>query len=126
MGNRTAIALLCSLAAAKGVEALVVPVSPDAVDPLLIVIDLAVLRVVARPNMGLADELICALFIVAWLGVAAHWTGFDQTGWLRRDATAACVVLQLLLCLPIQRMQRGLKEFSHGPLRPAERNSGGI
>lgn len=114
MGDRTACALLGSLVVSKGVEMFA---RPDIVDPMLIAIDLAVLRVVVRPNMGIAEDLICALFVVAWLGVAAHWAGYDASGWLRRDASAACVALQLLLCLPVRRLQQGLSFYSHGPMR---------
>lgn len=100
MGSRTALALLCSLAASF--------LMTDSVG--LFLLDLLVLCAILRPNMTLADELIAALFVVAWAGYLAD----DQ---LRYDASYACVVLQMLLTLPVGRLQRGLELFSHGPLR---------
>lgn len=88
MGSRTALALLCSLVASFLMTG----------NLGLILLDLAVLAVILRPNMTLADELIAALFIVSWAGML----GDDQ---LRYDASYAVVVLQMLLCLPVERVR---------------------
>lgn len=110
MGSRTALALLCSLGVAMGIQRGIYPTQPDLVNALLFLLDLAVLCVILRPNMTLADELIAALFVVAWAGYLAD----DQ---LRYDASYAVVILQMILTLPVERLQRGLGMFSHGPLR---------
>lgn len=83
MGNRTALALLCSLGASF--------LMTDSIG--LFLLDVAVLCVILRPNMTLADELIAALFVVAW---AAYFAD-DQ---FRYDVGYAVVVLQMMLTIP--------------------------
>jgi len=87
MGNRTAWALLCSLGASFWV----------ADSKGLFLIDLLVLCVVLRRNMTLADELICAAFLPAWFAYLLDDGVRYEMGW-------ACVVLQMLLCLPVRRI----------------------
>lgn len=100
MGDRTAAALLCSLGASFLMTG----------SAGLFLLDIAVLCVILRPIMTLADELIAALFVVAWVGYLAN----DQ---LRYDMTYAVVVLQMILTMPVTRLQNGLNVVSHGPLR---------
>lgn len=113
MGNRTALVLLCSFFSGKGVEWGIYPNAPDYVNICLIGIDLCALRFIVRRNMGIADECIAALFLVAWLGYALDEEARYNFAWV-------CVVLQMLLTFPLRGIQKGLKEVSHGPLRPLE------
>lgn len=85
MGSRTALALLCSLGASF--------LMTDSIGLLLL--DLAVLCVILRPNMTLADELIAALFVVAW----ASYPAGEQ---LRYTVTYMVVVVQIALTVPAQ------------------------
>lgn len=70
------------------------------------------------------DDLIEALI---WptlaCGIAMHFGGRTAPlYWLNWSM----VLAQMLLGLPRPKWQRSLKDFSHGPLRPLENNSGGI
>lgn len=119
MGDRTAIALLCSLFAALSVQEYLEPFHPHYTDYALVCLDLVVLSTILRPNMRMADELIAALFLVSWFGIVASRMGYGDDG-LRYQASWACVVLQFILCFPVAKLQKGLELFSHGPLRPSE------
>lgn len=106
MGNRTAGALLCSFLYAKGLDGLSVPFSL----PLWLVADLAVLALIVGRNMTLQDELVAALFPVAW------WAYFTDAETLYQ-VTLFVVVMQFLIVLPWFKLQKGLEFFSHGPMR---------
>lgn len=105
MGSHTAWALLASLAYAFALEALHVPFGL----PWLLA-DAFVLRTILHPNMTLQDELIAALFPVAWIGYA-----LDE--YTRYDIAMPVVILQFLLVLPWPKLQRIIFSISHGPLR---------
>jgi hypothetical protein len=88
-GDRTACALLGSLGASFLITSSLG----------LWMLDLAVLAVILRPGMSMADELIAALFLIAW----PFYLASDG---LRYDASYAVVLLQLLLTAPITRIRK--------------------
>lgn len=106
MGNRTATALLASYLYAATLEWLQVPFSPA----LWLLPDLCVLWIIVRPNMGLADEMITALFLPSWFAYSAEPV-------MRYEIGMGVVILQFLLCFPMLKRQRGDGCVSHGPLR---------
>lgn len=105
MGSRTAWALLASLAYATALETMGVPFGAS-----YIVADAYVMRAIWQPSMNLQDELILALFPVAWLGYA-----LDE--YTRYDIAMPVVILQFLLVLPWPKLQRIIFSISHGSLR---------
>lgn len=106
-GSRTAWALLASYAYAWFVgDYLQVPFWA----PEWVMADLFVMRVILSPNAGLAEDLIAALMIPAWIGYALGQH-------LNYDIGMGVVALQFLLCLPVRKWQRIIFSVSHGPLR---------
>lgn len=103
MGNRTACALLASLAYAAILERLAIPFGP-----VWMLADLAVLAIILRPNMTLQDELIAALFVPAWVGYALDAETNYTIGMF-------VVTMQLLICVPWIWLQKGGGDVSHGP-----------
>lgn len=83
LGNRTSLALCLSLAASFYVSSSL----------LLWLLDLAVLCVILRPSMPIADKMVAALFLFAW---PAYLMGED----VRYYVGYAVVVLQFAICMP--------------------------
>jgi hypothetical protein len=104
-GNRTAWALLASVGLCIGLDAAQVPFS----FPLWLLIDLAVVLVIIRPQMSAADCLVLALFIPAWV---AYLLPDDQ----RFHLSSFVVIAQLLLTLPVATAWRALRK----PTEPEE------
>lgn len=96
-GNRTAWALLASLGLCVAFDHAGVPFS----FPLWLLIDLAVILVIIRPNTSVADCFILALFIPAWVGYLLPDAQRFQIGFV-------VVVAQLLLTFPAAKLWRAL------------------
>jgi hypothetical protein len=106
MGNRTAIPLLLSTVAAYMLD------SEPFHWQLCVLLDCAVIVCVSRRNMPLADKIILALLIPAWVSYALpdpwkYW------------GSSAVVILQLLLTIPLSKHQKIGGMVSHGPVRGA-------
>jgi hypothetical protein len=98
-GDRTAGALLASLAYSEALELSGTPFSPF----LWGMADLCVLAVIERPYITLRDELISALFIPAWFSYFLDPLQLYETG-------MAVVMAQfILVCIPA-------KAFSGHPM----------
>lgn len=108
MGDRTAFALLASAFVSWWVQ------SPHW--QIWASLDFAVLSVIIRPNMGVADKLIAALFPVAWVS-------YCLPEWDRYNGSAAVVALQLYLTFPVTKIQRIMGKVSHGSLRTVNARS---
>lgn len=106
MGYRTAWVLLASYAYACALEWLAVPFWA----PLWILADLFVLKATLSPNMTLQDELVAALFPIAWVGNALD-AGTNYAIGMQ------VVILQFLIVLPWAKLQRVIFSISHGSLR---------
>lgn len=78
-----------------------------------------------RPLLDITDRMIVAAILPTMacvLFAKLNGGATPASYWLNWSI----VLAQMVLGLPRPKWQWGLKEFSHGPLRPAERNSGGI
>jgi hypothetical protein len=103
MGNRTAWALLGSYVYACTLERLGVPFWA----PLWLVADFMVLVAIASPVMGLADEMIAALFLPSWFAYLCEPV-------LMYEIAMGAVALQFLLTLPVQKLQKIQGNVTHG------------
>jgi hypothetical protein len=103
-GNRTAWALLASVALCLGLDSAGVPFN----FVLWLLIDLVVILVIIRPTMTVADCVILALFIPAWVGYLLPDAQRFQIGFV-------VVVAQLLLTFPAETVRRALTSFYKPP-----------
>jgi hypothetical protein len=96
-GNRTAWALLASVGLCLGFEYLGVPFHFI----LWLLIDLAVILVIIRPEMTATDCIILALFMPAWVGYLLPEEPRFQLGFV-------VVVAQLALTFPAATVRRAI------------------
>jgi hypothetical protein len=101
-GNRTACALLASVGLCMAFSYLHVPFHFI----LWLLIDLAVILVIIRPTMTVADCIILALFIPAWVGYLLPEQPRFQLGFV-------VVVAQLLLTFPASTVHRAFLSIWH-------------
>ncbi len=107
MWDRTAWALLVGHSLAQALIDRGVPFEWT----LWLPIDLCILAAIARSNMKLVDVLIVGLFPLAWIG-------YEMDGWAGYYLVLAVVELQLLLTLPLAKLQKVGWDITHGPRRP--------
>lgn len=100
-GNRTAWALLASLALCLGLSA----AGAQFVPLVWVAIDLAVIGFIASSGLSAADCIIIALFIPAWAGYALPQDERFVVGTLAVSA-------QLLMTFPIVIVWKRVREFN--------------
>jgi hypothetical protein len=106
-GNRTAWALLASVGMCLGLEHFAVPFNFF----LWLLIDLAVILIIIRPEMTVADVVVLALFIPAWVSYLLPPEP-------RFGVSMAVVIAQLALVFPAETVRRGIvRLFERGRAR---------
>lgn len=105
-GNRAAVPLLCGVFFSLAVGQFEMPLHWWQLG----LVDLAILACFVRRNMTLGNMIIACLFPVAWIGYFLPPPFYYNTPY-------AIVCAQLLLCIPLPWLQRGVWKVSHGPLK---------